>query len=700
MTDAATREGLGKAVVECGGARVETAATGAFVLKVEAACQLRVAAVGYRPLSVPVNDGAEIEVALQPDTLKVTQSLTVQGGPFAAEEANAVGLAGNELRNLASVLADDPLRAMQSLPGVTSQDDFQSQFSVRAAAFQRLGLYVDGILLHAPFHTVQGDPTGASLTSLEGELLETANLHPGPPPVRFSDRTAGALEFRTRDGSRARTSARATASASNAGISGEGPLGKHGSWLAAARKSYLQYIIERTANDPTIAFGFWDAQAKLQWTAGANTFGAMLLDGHSGLDRTAPQAGLNSVVDSGYHFTLATAFWRFARGPWLASQRGGWLRERFENRNRQLAPLQGGHYGEWLWNGDFQWSWARQSVLDFGGVFRRLRDHGYWNRVQTTLRRIDDYDGTARRAGGYIQQMWGAPRGWRFTVGGRWDYQDRNQRQAFSPYASLAWTNRVTMTWSQAVQYPELGQLLSRGGNPALLEERASQFQLTLQQPLGEQTRFRVELYSRHDRDLLFRPSLEPRLLNGAVITPPLVPAWENSQRAYARGIQVILQRRAANGLNGWLAYGYGRSRVRDGVLGMVFPADFDLRHSLRAYGSWRVRPTVNLSVKFTAGTGLPVWGFFERRGQEFFLAAERNQLRLPAYQRTDLRLNKAFVRKQYQLTLFAEVVNLTNRDNLRFDQLTSFDARTGRARPAFDTMLPVLPSAGMVIDF
>jgi hypothetical protein len=50
---------------------------------------------------------------------------------------------------------------------------------------------------------------------------------------------------------------------SSAGVTVEGPLGDRGSWLAAARKSYLQYIIERTTGDSTLAFGFWDTQTKL-----------------------------------------------------------------------------------------------------------------------------------------------------------------------------------------------------------------------------------------------------------------------------------------------------------------------------------------------------------------------------------------------------------------------------------------------------
>ena len=49
-------------------------------------------------------------------------------------------------------------------------------------------------------------------------------------------------------------------------------------------------------------------------------------------------------------------------------------------------------------------------------------------------------------------------------------------------------------------------------------------------------------------------------------------------------------------------------------------------------------------------------------------------------------------------MTLFGEVANALNRDNLRN---TSYDFnRTGRVFGATDTLLPIVPSVGFVIEF
>jgi hypothetical protein len=716
VLDAAAGEPLARISVRGCGADTSTDAQGRFRLPAPGEdCALRVAGVGYRPvtLQVRVSDPLpELEVALHPDTLRQSESVDVVAAPFAGEEGTAVGLAGNELRNLASVLADDPLRAVQSLPGVTSNDDFQSQFAVRAAGIQRTGIYLDGVLLHSPFHTLQGDATSASLSVVEGEVLESATLYPSALPPMYADRTAGALDFRTREGDRRQFGMRGTGSASNAGLTAEGPLGRKGSWLAAARKSYLQYIIERTADDPTLGFGFWDAQGKAAYSLTAkHHLSLSVTDGHSGLDRTTGQRqfGLNTIIEGDYHFTLASLAWRWAPSPRLyLTNRAGWMRERFENVNRNRTPIAGGGYGEWLWNADGSYSMSSGLALSFGASIRRVRDDGFFDRLfnpPAPSVPVERHRGAGVRSGGYVQQSWSPGERLQLIAGGRVDRHDINGVTSVSPYAGAAvglWEGaRIHLNWGQGVQYPEIAQFFSLAGSRRLLPERATHAMAALEQRLGDRTRLRAEAYQRQDRDLLFRPSFDPRLEDGQVVVPPAYPPWTNSLRGWARGFQVFLQRRAANNLTGWIAYAYGRSWVRDGVTGNGFPADYDQRHSVRVFSSYRLRPTINLSGKWIWGSGLPVRGYFQQGAPtEFFLSEDRNRLRLPNYQRVDVRVNKAFLRAWGQITLFAEVINLTNRRNVRFDDLNSYNISTRRASLSFESMFPILPSAGVVIDF
>jgi hypothetical protein len=137
--------------------------------------------------------------------------------------------------------------------------------------------------------------------------------------------------------------------------------------------------------------------------------------------------------------------------------------------------------------------------------------------------------------------------------------------------------------------------------------------------------------------------------------------------------------------------------------LGVSYPSDYDQRHTFNAYVSRRLRPTINVSARFTYGSGMPLPGFYSETvgtGTAYFLATNRNGLRAPNYQRTDLRLNKAFVHKKSKITLFAEVINLTNHHNSDFDSPGPYDSVTGQTYPNFFSMFPILPSAGMLYEF
>ena len=51
-------------------------------------------------------------------------------------------------------------------------------------------------------------------------------------------------------------------------------------------------------------------------------------------------------------------------------------------------------------------------------------------------------------------------------------------------------------------------------------------------------------------------------------------------------------------------------------------------------------------------------------------------------------------------MTLYAELINVYNRHNQRFDNLQSNNPNTGKARLGFYELFPILPSVGVVFEF
>jgi len=501
VVDARGGEALSQVVVQLVGSvyRATTGSDGRFHLTgiTPGDYVLNVSTVGYhlvkKPFHLDPGETKDFEVILSPETFRQTDSVSVQASPFEParqDSPSTLVLGGNDAKNLASVLADDPLRAVQGLPGVSSNNDFDARFSLRGADFSRIGLYLDGVLLHSPFHMLQGQQVSGSATAFNGDMVEELELHEGAFPERYGDRSAGILDVHTRDGNRNQDTFRIAASASNAGFMAEGPLGggkKRGSWLVAARKSYLQYIFERTFPDTAYIFGFEDAQGRLAYDlTPKNNLTLYVLESFSSLDRhqNVSTLGINALINAGYHYTLGNLGWRTSPTPKLMIvNHAAWMREKYDNYNKTELPLAAGYYGEWVWNTDASWMWNKESPLDAGWSLRRMRSSGVSNQYQTSSsvpRLLDRSDGTAAREGGYVQQSWMPLSGMlHLTAGVRWDHHSTDRVTAMSPQASaslaLSEGTRVQLGFGQYVQYPEITLLTSPLGSRALLPLRSNQ---------------------------------------------------------------------------------------------------------------------------------------------------------------------------------------------------------------------------------
>jgi hypothetical protein len=162
-----------------------------------------------------------------------------------------------------------------------------------------------------------------------------------------------------------------------------------------------------------------------------------------------------------------------------------------------------------------------------------------------------------------------------------------------------------------------------------------------------------------------------------------------------------LLVQRASpgTGFSGWISYAYGRNRYRDTVSGEEFWGDADQRHTLNAYALYRHSERTSFIAKLRVGSNFPITGYYAERDGSYFVSDERNTARLPVYSRLDLRANRTYDWSRRRLTLFAEVINVLNRDNVRFAP-PGINVATHTTTKPFDSMLPIVPSVGVLIEF
>jgi hypothetical protein len=204
--------------------------------------------------------------------------------------------------------------------------------------------------------------------------------------------------------------------------------------------------------------------------------------------------------------------------------------------------------------------------------------------------------------------------------------------------------------------------------------------------------------YVRRERDRWLFRSEDARVERGVVIGPD-PPSWEPAGEGSSRGIEVVLDRRGAERLNGWVSYAYGRTIATDRTRDAAYPSDFDQRHTVNVLAVYAWSPRFRLSSSFRYGSGTPLVGYREWAAAGVYVAEQRNQGRLPAYARLDVRAERTFKPMGRSLTLFVEVQNVLNRSNLRSIE-GRLDRRYGRIAGATEPLMPLIPVAGVAVEF
>jgi hypothetical protein len=712
-----------------------TASDGTFIIPDLAPGKytLRLSAVGYRlstiAFSLSATESKEFDLVLVPDNFRHTETVRVTGDVFQQEDSPAVSesnLTASEIRETSTVFADDPFRAIQALPGVSApaNNEFYAQFSVMGTPFENVSIYLDDVLA-TPFHSIPDISNGASLSLLTSETVEEMKLMPVAYPVKFADGIGAALDIRTREGSRSASLFRVSAGIADSDILGEGDLGsgKHGAWIASARKSYIGYLVRDRESDVQNVT-FYDGDVKLTYDLTAN----QSVNFHALGGQTYTQLSSNSDPDvfgtGNSAFTLVRAGWRWGITPrLLLDSHAAYLSEPYDSHNSLGQILDTYAYGEWLGGSNLTWAWKTNDVLEGGATLRRLRDDGYTVFYQTSGPPAvgNNANGTGLRGVAYLQQSstaWKDRLHW--MAGVRWDELQRIGVRPFSEQISAAVrlmkATELRFGAGRFAQFPDFQQVAAPFCTPvANLIERSDHFTAALEQRIGEFTRIRVQAFDRQNADLVGVPtgfSLAAELAGHTCGALAPLQGPSTYQRDYSRGVQFVLQRRSANRLSGWVGYTLSYARQRSYAVyipSFYSPFSFDSpyystledqRHSLNGFGSYRLRPTVNLSGKMLYGSGYPVpSGNYEQIGNSYYQVGF-NTVRLPAYARLDLRCDKTWAFKQWKLTLYGEVLNLTNHDNRIYIYSTGVNPNTLQSTIQTQQELPVTPTAGLAFEF
>jgi hypothetical protein len=417
---------------------------------------------------------------------------------------------------------------------------------------------------------------------------------------------------------------------------------------------------------------------------------------------------------------MARVGWRWTVNPHLlVDTHAAFLESPFTVRNVFLQNLQDEHYNEAVAGSTVVWSWRQNHVLEGGWTARRVfgsaRSTRYDENNDVVIETLTG-GATAWHNDGYLQQA-SSFFGNRLHVSGGVRFDSANLIDVHPVAPQMSASLRVapaTEIQFGAGRYTQFefpvfpfiadfsGVQFCSSGQEFL--KTANHYTAGVEHRIGEKTRLRATFFDRQNRRYL-----------ASANCPTVAPNthFQEIGQDYSRGVQFMLQSRTANRLSGWIGYTLTYAS-QDGwfyfvspqhevsrALSPYYPTLQAQRHTLNAFASYRLSPTVHLSAKWLFGSGFPEpsgESFLDKNGHPQFVGL--NSVRMGTYQRLDLRAEKDWVFKRWKLALYGEMLNLTNHDNLRFVSFGSPDPVTGWVGFGIEQGLPITPTAAVAFEF
>lgn len=138
----------------------------------------------------------------------------------------------------------DISRVIQALPGVASTPSFRNDILIRGGAPNENKFYVDEIEVPVINHFSTQGSSGGPVGILNVNLIKNLDLIAGGFPANRMDALSSFFEIQLKDGRRDKMATQVTVGASELTLSNEGPISEKTTYSLSARRSYLQGLFK------------------------------------------------------------------------------------------------------------------------------------------------------------------------------------------------------------------------------------------------------------------------------------------------------------------------------------------------------------------------------------------------------------------------------------------------------------------------
>ncbi|MCG8859538.1 TonB-dependent receptor [Tenacibaculum finnmarkense] len=656
----------------------------------------------------------------------------------------------------------DILKVIQSFPGVASNPGFRNDIIIRGGATSENKFYLDGIEVPVINHFQTQGATGGPVGIMNADLIRKVDFYSSAFPANRGNTLSSVIEFTQKRGNPTALNTRATLGTSDAGITLDGPLGDHTTFMLSVRQSYLQFLFKLiklpflpTYNDfqlnvksqlsknselSIIALGAIDT-FKLNESVNDDITDQDILKRNTIVLNTVP-------VNSQWNYTVGASYKYFAENSThLVVLSRNELKNTAEKYflNKEVAANLLLDYSskeiETKFRYENNFSTSNNYKVNIGtNIERATYLNNTYRKVANSQGVFEDtfnsdidfikYGVFGQISKGYLKNKLGVSFGFRID-GVDYNKEMKNSFNQFSPRLSLNYSLNDKMSLSSSVgRYYQLpsytvlgfkdnsGEFINKKG---LKYIQSDHFVSGLSYKPNTNSKITFEgFYKAYDK-YPFSVRNQISLANlgadfGVVGNEEVV----SNSKGRAYGFEVLAQKKSFNGLYGLASYTFVRSEFKD-ALGSYIPSTWDNKHLLTITAGKKLKKNWEIGAKFRLVGGRP-YTPYDRNASSLKTNydvvnggildfSKLNEKRFDTYTQLDLRVDKTWFLKKIAVNFYVDIQNVYASSASEQPFLLPIEDADGRVSNTNDssryvleeiesTSGSVLPRIGVIVDF
>ncbi|MCD8401198.1 TonB-dependent receptor [Tenacibaculum finnmarkense] len=656
----------------------------------------------------------------------------------------------------------DILKVIQSFPGVASNPGFRNDIIIRGGATSENKFYLDGIEVPVINHFQTQGATGGPVGIMNADLIRKVDFYSSAFPANRGNTLSSVIEFTQKRGNPTALNTRATLGTSDAGITLDGPLGDHTTFMLSVRQSYLQFLFKLiklpflpTYNDfqlnvksqlsknselSIIALGAIDT-FKLNESVNDDITDQDILKRNTIVLNTVP-------VNSQWNYTVGASYKYFAENSThLVVLSRNELKNTAEKYflNQEVAANLLLDYNskeiETKFRYENNFSTSNNYKVNIGtNIERATYLNNTYRKVANSQGVFEDtfnsdidfikYGVFGQISKEYLKNKLGVSFGFRID-GVDYNKEMKNSFNQFSPRLSLNYSLNDKMSLSSSVgryyQLPSYTVLGFKDNSGEFINKKGSKYiqsdhfvsGLSYKPTTSSKITFEgfYKAYDKYPFSVRNQISLANLGADFGVVGNEEVVS-NSKGRAY--GFEILAQKKSFNGLYGLASYTFVRSEFKD-ALGSYIPSTWDNKHLLTITAGKKLKKNWEIGAKFRLVGGRP-YTPYDRNASSLKVNydivnggildfSKLNEKRFDTYTQLDLRVDKTWFLKKIAVNFYVDIQNVYASSASEQPFLLPIEDADGRVSNTNDssryvleeiesTSGSVLPRIGVIVDF